>query len=224
MIAFGAATMAALRAFRYNSETGYFAGGAYTVANVDKKTNYWKTADPLMNYTMMAVWGLAGLTQILSMLGIAVEINLIVWFLVVPYIAGPVGMVYNIMMFLGLEGNHSECVKSEVAVPADITTNAASASNVAYLAAVAASSPYCAPRGVYRSEWYKMTAEIVGISVALAEGYESWFEGQMALLEASKGEEEEAAMEEEPVEEEAEEEEGEAEEEVEVDPFALYAF
>ena len=83
---------AALVQFRYrSSDTYYDAGDALT-------TNYWELLNMLWNYFTIGWMGIATITQLLSMLGIAAEINLMVWMyggivnMVVSFISSLVAM------------------------------------------------------------------------------------------------------------------------------------
>ena len=42
-------------------------------------TNYWSMANALLQYSQIAVFGIAFLTQVLAMLGVAVSVNSLVW-------------------------------------------------------------------------------------------------------------------------------------------------
>ena len=82
----------ALTQFRYRTTSGYYdAGDALS-------TNYWELLNMAGNYFTIAWMGAATITQLLSMLGIAAEINVMVWMyggivsMVVSFIAGIVGM------------------------------------------------------------------------------------------------------------------------------------
>ena len=92
MTAMSLTVHAALVQFRYRSSTTYYdAGDALT-------TNYWELLNMLWNYFTIGWMGIATITQLLSMLGIAAEINLMVWMyggvvnMVVSFISGLVAM------------------------------------------------------------------------------------------------------------------------------------
>lgn len=64
---------AALQTFRYRSDSTYYdAGDAVS-------PNYWKLLNQAWGYWAIAFMGIASITQLLSMLGIAAEINVMVW-------------------------------------------------------------------------------------------------------------------------------------------------
>ena len=73
MTALGLTTKALLQQYRYRSDSTYYdAGDAIS-------TNYWQYLNDLWNYFTIAFMGVASITQLLSMLGIAAEINVMVW-------------------------------------------------------------------------------------------------------------------------------------------------
>ena len=73
MTAVSATMHAALRTFRYRSADTYYNDGD------SLSTNYWKMLVQGADYFAMVFMGIASITQLLSMLGIAAEINLMVW-------------------------------------------------------------------------------------------------------------------------------------------------
>ena len=74
MTAVSATMHAALRTFRYrNDAMTYYTDGD------SLSTNYWKMLVQGADYFAMVFMGIASITQLLSMLGIAAEINLMVW-------------------------------------------------------------------------------------------------------------------------------------------------
>lgn len=64
-------------------------------------------ADQLGMFTALGLMSILSITQLLSMLGIAVEINLIMWLLVMPVVGGLVGLVNMIFMGLGYDNAYS---------------------------------------------------------------------------------------------------------------------
>ena len=69
-------------------------------------------SEQLGMYTTLALMSIASITQLLSMLGMAVEINLIVWLLVIPVVGGLVGLVSTILMSLGYDNAYSTSQKA----------------------------------------------------------------------------------------------------------------
>ena len=99
---------ASLVQFRYRSSDTYYDAGAggsvwglgfgLLYLFVDDSCNYWEYLNMLWNYFTIGWMGIATITQLLSMLGIAAEINLMVWMyggvvnMVVSFISGLVAM------------------------------------------------------------------------------------------------------------------------------------
>ena len=65
---------AALQQFRYRSSDTYYSAGDSLGSQ-----NFWQLLNNVWNYFTIAYMGIASLTQLLSMLGIAAEINVMVW-------------------------------------------------------------------------------------------------------------------------------------------------
>ena len=66
--------IAALNKFRYKSKSTY-----WDAARTGTNTNYNKLSDNIYQFGVLGVMGTATLTQLLSMIGIAVPINMMVW-------------------------------------------------------------------------------------------------------------------------------------------------
>ena len=71
------------------------------VGTVASTTNYWELLDNFANYPMIAAHVVLTITQLLSMLGIAVEVNMMAWSLV-----GMLDMVMSTLYFFGFIGAH----------------------------------------------------------------------------------------------------------------------
>ena len=56
-------------------------------------TNWWKLANDIGFYAALALWGVASLTQIASLAGVAADINIMVWF----YGLGMVGALVSLV-------------------------------------------------------------------------------------------------------------------------------
>ena len=82
--------------FRYRTAETLAAVG--TVAST---TNYWELLDNFANYPMIAAHVVLTITQLLSMLGIAVEVNMMAWSVV-----GMLDMVMSTLYFFGFIGAH----------------------------------------------------------------------------------------------------------------------
>lgn len=65
-------------------------------------TNYMKIADMIMDYGALSIWGVAFITQILSMAGILADINMMVWDFGVMYGLFYITLSYVIMQLLGM--------------------------------------------------------------------------------------------------------------------------
>lgn len=127
-------------------------------------------------YTTLALMSILSITQLLSILGIAVEINLIMWLLVLPVVGGLAGLFSGIMMFLGHDNAYSTSIK----------TNPVDANQAAAAASVAA----------YESLELQHMAGEAAFMITLMENGEMWWKAQMDALEAAKaGAEDEEKME-----------------------------
>lgn len=71
------------------------------VGTVASGTNYWELLDNFANYPMIAAHVVLSITQLLSMLGIAVEVNMMAWSVV-----GMLDMVMSTLYFFGFIGAH----------------------------------------------------------------------------------------------------------------------
>ena len=83
--------------FRYRSSSTYYDDGDVL------GTNYWKLANQLSGYFWLGAFGIATITQLLAMYGVANGINLGVWIYGLEMFGGLVGLVTSIMMFLGYD-------------------------------------------------------------------------------------------------------------------------
>ena len=117
-------------------------------------------------FTALGLMSVLTITQLLSMLGIAVEINLIMWLVVLPVVGGLASLFSGTMMFLGYEDAYS---KAWAKNPVD--------ANQAF---AAITYPY------YEQEMVKTMAAEAIFMVGLLENGELWWMAQMDALEASK--------------------------------------
>ena len=76
MVALGSFVHTALRMFRYRSDADYYIYGALIT---NKITNYWEMLNMAGGYWMLVLSGILTITQILSMVGVAAEINVMAW-------------------------------------------------------------------------------------------------------------------------------------------------
>ena len=61
-------------------------------------TNFWQTANLLRNYSSIVIYGIAFLTQLLAMLGIAASVNTSVWMYGVFTVMMSINVVYLLIM------------------------------------------------------------------------------------------------------------------------------
>ena len=89
-------------AFRYRTANIYISSttsdfyGQYELASLTG--NLWKYADMLNNYSKIAIFGVALITQILSMAGLFASINMLVWSYGVFVTYFSITIVYTLMM------------------------------------------------------------------------------------------------------------------------------
>ena len=98
----------ALRLFRYRSITGFYDGG-----EMGGKTNYWKFANLIEGYGVLAVLSIAAITQLLSFAGIAVGLNILVWTFGVGFGGAIISGVAGLLRFLAYDQEFSN--KDDVA-------------------------------------------------------------------------------------------------------------
>jgi hypothetical protein len=92
MVAFSGMVQIALKTFRYRSNENYYDDGATT-----SSTNYWEYSNMISGYYFLAAFSIAFTTQLLSMFGIANEINLYVWMGLLGGLGGLVEMVAGLL-------------------------------------------------------------------------------------------------------------------------------
>lgn len=51
----------------------------WTISTNLGSTNYWELSNMIYNYGMIAIWGVAVITQLMSIFGVMPEINMLVW-------------------------------------------------------------------------------------------------------------------------------------------------
>ena len=77
MVAISHTIYPALELFRYRSASDYYDTTAFD--GTSDGTNYWKLYNLITMYGMMSIGGILTLTQLLSMFGVAAQINVILW-------------------------------------------------------------------------------------------------------------------------------------------------
>ena len=110
MTAASMAAGSAMYAFRYRSATNYYDSVLYT-----GDTNYWKTGDLIRLYGGLAIGGLLATTQLLALLGIAVPLNTMVWFLVGGLGGMILELVVGVFRFLAYEQGYSNAYSTTTA-------------------------------------------------------------------------------------------------------------
>lgn len=108
-----------LWAFRYST-----AAAIAAVGETATSTNYFVVLENLANYPTIAVHLVLSITQLLSMLGIAVEINLMMW-----QVAGMLDMVLSTVYFFGFIFAHNayHAVEEDASASASAKSDAADA-------------------------------------------------------------------------------------------------
>jgi len=91
--ALGVSLSSGLQLFRYRSDENFYIGGEYL------DFNGWKMANLLQDYSFLVLGGVAFITQLLSMFGIANEINLLVWMWGMGFVGMLVEAVAGFMLF-----------------------------------------------------------------------------------------------------------------------------
>ena len=157
MTAIMTSTAYSLAYFRYRGDAMdfYTAGDQYLGTDAP---NYWKMANTVRLPTSAGIFGVLALTQLLSMFGIAGEINLMAWrYGLMVWMAS--NMVATLIEFYGYE--------SAYAWYAEDTTN-----NIYGIATM----------GILGGEIYQMVAKETAIFMGLYFMMEPWFMGQVKML------------------------------------------
>ena len=113
LTAISGAVVPAAWVFRYRT-----AEATAAIGTVASTTNYWELLDNFANYPMIALHVVLSITQLLSMLGIAVEVNMMAW-----HVVGMLDMVLSTLYFFGFIGAHQmyhEIEESTTATAAEI--------------------------------------------------------------------------------------------------------
>ena len=180
MVPLMGAVNVAMFLFRYSSQSTYF--DAYKVND----TNWYELASMIGGYGMLAVFSITAITQLLSIFGIAVAVNGLVWM----WLFGVGGMLLtatvDILLFLGYNaayGNTSDATKAATAVT---------------------------QMGLYETLMLEHTIADVAMGFALFEQFDNWVAAQFAAYPEEDQKEwvDSVIMEVEAAEKEAMEEEG----------------
>ena len=201
-----ASGIAALNKFRYKSKSTYFDN-----AKTGTNTNYNKLSDDIYQYGVLGVMGLAAVTQLASMLGIAVPVNMMVWEIGVGQILPMLSLASLVMSGLaweqGYDSTDANAATTQAFAQAGIRSNFSTVASILFKV-LHYYKPWKAAQWIALGEDAQTEALI-----ALEEKVIAIAEKKMAAKAAEKmeGDEEEEGDEE--GEEDAEGEEGEGEEE-----------
>lgn len=154
MVAFSGMLQIGLKTFRYHSDEDYYVYGATT-----SSTNYWEYANMISSYYFLAAFGIAFITQLLSMFGIANEVNLYVWMGLLGGLGGLVEMVSGLLLWYAYDEAHVMYYED------DSTTAEVTAAAVVM--------------GAIKEEMMMGAIESLGIEFALNETGKDWAEYQM---------------------------------------------
>lgn len=109
-----------MKLFRYRSASGFYDAG-----KMGSKTNFWQIANLVGDYSQLAIFGVAAVTQILSMAGLFSSINYTVW----KYgIIGWYPMIQSVVWFLRFfayeqeYSNKTDAAKYSAVVKATVRT------------------------------------------------------------------------------------------------------
>lgn len=167
MVAVATAVGYALDMFKWRADRNGVSYYAYGDAAWNNGTNWWKIYNMIGCYAGLALWSVAAITQLLSMGGIAADINLMVW----GYGLGGVGALVSVIVAL----LQFYAKWSSFTIANDATKSAAEIAG--------ASSTY----GMVKSEQLEMAAYGAMVSVELLSQYKNWMAAQwMALPEETR--------------------------------------
>lgn len=164
MVAFSGMAQIALKTFRYRSNENYYDSGATT-----STTNYWEYSNMISGYYFLAAFSIAFITQLLSMFGIANEINLYVWMGLLGGLGGLVELVSGLLMWYAYD-------EAYVMYEDEDSTSAELVASAVVMAAI-------------KEEMMMGAIDSLGIEFALNETGRDWAEYQMnaAGYEGKKG-------------------------------------
>jgi len=97
LAAIGMVSAHALHVFRNRSAAGFYDDGDFA------GTNFWKVSNFVGGYGGLFVWSFAALTQMLSLFGMATEVNTMVWQYGVGYTGAMVAMLAGLSNLLASE-------------------------------------------------------------------------------------------------------------------------
>jgi len=94
-----------LMAFRYMGEDKYYL--PYTL-DANSGTQWFELGNKMINFTNLAVFGLASITSLLALFGIAPAINYMVWFWGVMVLGGGANFIGEIFYLIGMDNAYSD--------------------------------------------------------------------------------------------------------------------
>merc|ERR1712013_145921 len=125
LVAAGVATHAALMAFRYASRSGHYA--AFLAGT---GTNWFEIGDLIQNYANLSLFGIAFVTQLLALLGIATGLNAMVWMWGIMLAGGLANGVAGFMKFLAYDTCWDKASACQGLVKTDMIMNTAMETSV----------------------------------------------------------------------------------------------
>ena len=93
--------------FRYKSATDYYDAGA-TYNGASDNTNWWKISNQISYYGALGVSSILTLTQLLSMFGVAVDVNVMAWSWSMMLVMPLIGMAAGALKFYAYETFYSD--------------------------------------------------------------------------------------------------------------------
>ena len=103
----------ALQLFRYRSASDYYNLGE-DVWGVDG-INWWSLYNTIANYSLLSIGSILSITQLLSMFGVAVETNLMLWDYATNIVAPILGAVVSGLVFWAYDSAYQSCSVDSVA-------------------------------------------------------------------------------------------------------------
>merc|ERR1711983_768050 len=94
----------ALEMFRYRSDDDY-----YLLGDTAFSTNWWSLYNMISQYGLLAAGSVLTITQLLSMFGIAVETNVMLWHMTMMWVAPILSGVVGMMAWWGYDQAHLNC-------------------------------------------------------------------------------------------------------------------
>ena len=149
-----ATTHIALTAFRYRPFATYYTEGD------SLSFNYWKLYNQIEQYAGLAIFGVASITQILSLFGVAADVNVLVWWYGVHMTGMVVHLITAVLRFLAYETAWTACA-------GDSTTN----------------PDQCATFDAVEHEMLELTAMATSMEFTLYTNHKSWMKAQWLAMD-----------------------------------------